>query len=42
MATPKDGGEETLRILNEGLERLRSDGTYEELYRKYFNEAPPS
>lgn len=38
----RTGDTATLELLNDGLEAARSDGTYDELYRKYFGEAPPA
>jgi polar amino acid transport system substrate-binding protein len=38
----RTGDTETLTLLNDGLATAKEDGTYEELYRKYFGEAPPA
>jgi len=36
----KKGDSATLDMLNKGLETAKSDGTYDELYEKYFGEKP--
>jgi polar amino acid transport system substrate-binding protein len=38
----KKGDTETLTLLNEGLRTAKDDGTYAELYRRYFGEEPPA
>ena len=38
----KKGDTATLDLLNKGLEKAKSDGTYDELYEKYFGEKPPT
>lgn len=38
----KKGDTETLQLLNEGLSTAKSDGTYDEIYEKYFGEKPKS
>jgi polar amino acid transport system substrate-binding protein len=38
----KTGDTETLDLLNEGLTTAKDDGTYAELYKKYFGEEPPA
>ena len=42
MATPKKDGAATLELLNAGLAKAKSDGTYAQLYEKYFGEKPPA
>lgn len=42
MATPKQGGAETLTLLDDGIAAAKADGTYAELYKKYFGEEPPT
>ena len=38
----KKGDTATLDLLDKGLEKAKSDGTYDELYEKYFGEKPPT
>lgn len=38
----KKGDSATLEMLNKGLDTAKSDGTYDELYEKYFGEKPPT
>jgi polar amino acid transport system substrate-binding protein len=41
FAVEKDGNEELLNTVNEVLATAKEDGTYDEIYKKYFGEAPP-
>lgn len=36
------GDTETLALLNDGLAKAKDDGTYAEIYKKYFGEEPPA
>lgn len=38
----KKGNTETLTLLDDGLTTAKDDGTYAELYKKYFGEEPPA
>ncbi|PVG81154.1 ABC transporter substrate-binding protein [Nocardioides gansuensis] len=40
MSVKKDGNDELLNVFNEALEKAESDGTYEEIYKKWFGETP--
>ena len=40
MAVKKNGNVDLLRTINEVLARPRGDGGYDEIYRKWFGEAP--
>ncbi|MFZ4518130.1 MAG: transporter substrate-binding domain-containing protein [Microthrixaceae bacterium] len=42
MATPKKDGAATLELLDKGLSEAKADGTYSQLYEKYFGEKPPT
>jgi len=40
FAVAKDGNDELLATANEALAQAREDGTYDELYKKYFGDIP--
>lgn len=40
MAVKKDSNDELLKSANETLAKIREDGTYDELYKKWFGKAP--
>ncbi|GEL76436.1 transporter substrate-binding domain-containing protein [Tenuibacillus multivorans] len=41
IALPKDSNPELLESINEGLKTIKENGTYDEIYEKWFGEAPP-
>ncbi|MGP4071154.1 transporter substrate-binding domain-containing protein [Piscibacillus sp. B03] len=41
IALPKDENPELLESINEGLANVKENGTYDEIYEKWFGEAPP-
>ncbi|WP_277674365.1 transporter substrate-binding domain-containing protein [Piscibacillus halophilus] len=41
IALPKDDNPELLESINEGLANIKENGTYDEIYEKWFGEAPP-
>jgi polar amino acid transport system substrate-binding protein len=42
FAVAKDKNDELLKTINDVIEQARSDGTYDEIYKKWFGEAPAS
>ncbi|MBX6395054.1 MAG: basic amino acid ABC transporter substrate-binding protein [Alicyclobacillaceae bacterium] len=38
----KKGNTELLNKINQGLDKVKSDGTYDAIYKKYFGSAPPA
>jgi polar amino acid transport system substrate-binding protein len=42
FAVQKDGNDELLRIVNDMIEQAQDDGTYDEIYKKWFGEEPAS
>ncbi len=41
IAMPKDSNPELLESINKGLANVKENGTYAEIYEKWFGEAPP-
>ncbi|HEU4512965.1 MAG TPA: basic amino acid ABC transporter substrate-binding protein [Nocardioidaceae bacterium] len=42
FAVKKDGNDELLEIINDVLAKAKDDGTYDEIYKEWFGEAPAS
>ncbi|MGA9175429.1 MAG: transporter substrate-binding domain-containing protein [Thermoactinomyces sp.] len=36
----KKGNKELLKKLNDGLKKIKDNGTYDKIFKKYFNAAP--